>query len=68
MTLKCLLESFQKEIFVSGKEKMSSLANTDVGSKETAMVKNNPKEQIVQRVSKEFTFPFFFLKTNTEKH
>lgn len=39
---------------------MSSLANTDVGSKETAMVKNNPKEQIVQRVSKEFTFPFFF--------
>lgn len=34
MTLKCLLESFQKEIFVSGKEKLFSLANTDVHSRD----------------------------------
>lgn len=38
--------------------KTSSLANTDVGSKETVMVKNDPKEQTAHRVSKEFTSPF----------
>lgn len=46
---------------------MSSLANTDVGSKETAMVKNDPKEQIAQRVNKEFTSPFLNKKTQHRK-
>lgn len=47
---------------------MSSLANTDVGSKETAMVKNDPKEQIAQRVNKEFTSPFLNEKNPTQKN
>lgn len=64
MTQKCLLESFEKEIFVSEKEKLFSLANTDVHSTETEMVKNDPKEQVAHRVSKKINFFLSF----TEKH
>lgn len=61
-TLKCLLESFQKEIFVSGKGKVFSLANTDVHGTETEMVKNYLREQVAHRVSKNLTFSFLLQK------
>lgn len=64
MTLKCLLESFQKEIFIAGKEKLFGLANTDVHSRETEMVKNDPREQAACRVSKIINFFLSF----TEEH
>lgn len=44
---------------------MFSLANTDVHSKETEMVKNDRKEQVAQRVSKKLTFSFFFFNRKT---
>lgn len=64
MTLKCLVESFQKSIFVSGKEKLFSLANTDVHSRKTEMVKNDPREQAAHRISKIINFFLSF----TEEH
>jgi len=41
-----------------------SLANTDVHSTETEMVKNDPKEQVAHRVSKKINF-FLFLYRKT---